>query len=205
MTVRDDILKRLRKGSESAPVVLPAPYALGAESDDPVQRFITRATAAGMAVTTVSIEDLSGALIRAVVSAGASTVAMWEDPLLTPVQGAFEAMGISVLRPADQDKAQLALVQVGITTAVYAAAETATLALDCSPQRPRGTSLLPPLHLLVLPQHRILPTLTDLFRRIPSLPSAFTLISGPSRSADIELTTVRGVHGPTAVSVYLVP
>lgn len=205
MTVRDDILKRLRKGSESVPVVLPAPYALAVESDDPVQRFVARATAAGMAVTTVSVEDLSEGLIRAVVGAGASTVAIWEDPLLTPVLNALGATGISVLRPADQQKAQLAGVQVGITTATYAVAETATLALDCSPLRPRGTSLLPPLHLVVLRQHRILPTLSDLLRRIPSLPSAVTLISGPSRSADIELTTVRGVHGPTAVSVFLVP
>lgn len=204
MTVRDDILSRLRRENPS-PVTLSAPYGLPAAGDDAVGLFIDRAMLAGMTVTRVGMDALPGTIVQAVVGASASVVSMWDDPLLTPVRAAIEATGITVLPPAAQQKPQSSQAQVGITTAVHAVAETATLALDCSPSRPRGTSLLPPLHLAVLRQHRILPTLTELLRRVPSLPSAFTLISGPSRSADIELTTVRGVHGPTAIVVYLVP
>ncbi len=46
--------------------------------------------------------------------------------------------------------------------------------------------------------------LSDLVCRTSTLPSALALISGPSRSADIELTQVLGVYGPTAVAVFLV-
>ncbi len=204
MTVREDILSRLRHAGGSIPE-LPAPFPLTASSDNPIQLFVNRATLVGMTVAPVSLELLPEEIARAVIGAGASAVAMWDDPLLLPVRAAIEASGVAVIPPADHQPARVASAQVGITTAVYGVAETATLALDCSSERPRGTSLLPPVHLVVLRTHRIVPTLSDLLRRLSSVPSALTLISGPSRSADIELTTVRGVHGPTAVSVYLVP
>lgn len=51
---------------------------------------------------------------------------------------------------------------------------------------------------------RIVPTLGHLFQRVGRpLPSALTFITGPSRTADIELTPVQGVHGPVEVVVYL--
>ena len=45
--------------------------------------------------------------------------------------------------------------------------------------------------------------LSDVLARTGALPSALTFITGPSRTADIELTPVRGAHGPTSVKVYL--
>lgn len=204
MTARADILNRLRMGTGPSPE-LPGPFTLTTHVSDPTQLLIERAASVGMTVTAVSVENLPGEIVRAVIGANASAVAIWEDPLLGPVRAAVAACGIEVIGAADQLAARTASVQVGITTAEYAVAETATLVLDCAPERPRGTSLLPPVHLVVLSQHRIVPTLSDLLRRTSTLPSALTLISGPSRSADIELTPVRGVHGPTVVSVFLVP
>jgi L-lactate dehydrogenase complex protein LldG len=76
-----------------------------------------------------------------------------------------------------------------------------------SPQEARLVSLLPPAHIAVVPKDRILTGLDELFTRVP-LPadasSSLVLITGPSRTADIEQILVRGVHGPGLFSVVIV-
>ena len=130
---------------------------------------------------------------------------LWDDPLLSPLAAALESSGIEVISPARHSFDRLAEVAAGITTADAAIALTGTLLLPCDARRPRSTSLLPPLHMAVLPANRIVPTLGHLFQELSRpLPSALTFITGPSRTADIELTPVMGAHGPTEVIVYLV-
>ena len=68
-------------------------------------------------------------------------------------------------------------------------------------------SLLPPAHIAVLPRDRILTGLDELFSRLPDpseLTSSMVLITGPSRTADIEQILVRGVHGPGEITVVVV-
>jgi len=99
---------------------------------------------------------------------------------------------------------RLATVDAGVTTVDYAIALSGTLLLACDVHRPRSTSLLPPLHIAVLSADRIVPTLDHFFQHVTRpLPSALTFITGPSRTADIELTPVKGVHGPVEVIIYL--
>lgn len=98
--------------------------------------------------------------------------------------------------------------QAGITGVTAAAADTGTLVLAASPSTPRSTSLLPPMHVAIVPFSRLAPTYADAFEVIAALdpqPSSIHLISGPSRSADIEFKLVRGVHGPADVHVLLHP
>ena len=68
-------------------------------------------------------------------------------------------------------------------------------------------SLLPPAHIAVVPARRILTGLDELFRCCP-MPadetSSMVLITGPSRTADIEQILVRGVHGPGKLTVVVV-
>ncbi len=68
-------------------------------------------------------------------------------------------------------------------------------------------SLLPPAHIAVVPRDRILTGLDELFDKVP-LPaersSSMVLITGPSRTADIEQILVRGVHGPGELHVVVV-
>jgi L-lactate dehydrogenase complex protein LldG len=85
----------------------------------------------------------------------------------------------------------------------WGVAETATLVLPSGSQQPRLASLLPPVHVAVLAADRILPDLHALFDDAGALPSALTLVTGPSRSADIGLTAVLGAHGPMEVYVVL--
>jgi len=100
-----------------------------------------------------------------------------------------------------------ATVDAGITCADYALADTGTLVLLASPHEARMISLLPPAHIAVVPRARILTGLDELFSLLPNpaeATSSMVLITGPSRTADIEQILVRGVHGPGSLTVLVV-
>ena len=99
---------------------------------------------------------------------------------------------------------------VGVTGVDYAMAETGSAVIVARPGIARLASLLPPVHVAVVKSGQVLPGLDELFalRRRDMLRSPgrdyVNVISGPSRSADIEYTLVTGVHGPGEVHMVLV-
>jgi L-lactate dehydrogenase complex protein LldG len=111
------------------------------------------------------------------------------------------------LRVESELRRLCAIAGVGITSADYALADTGTLVMLSSPREARLISLLPPAHIAVVPSSRILSGLDELFDAVP-LPaeqtSSMVLITGPSRTADIEQILVRGVHGPGKIAVVVV-
>jgi L-lactate dehydrogenase complex protein LldG len=95
----------------------------------------------------------------------------------------------------------------GITSADYALADTGTLVMLASPQEARLISLLPPVHIAVVASGRVLTSLDELLSLLPrpaEQTSSMVLITGPSRTADIEQILVRGVHGPGEIHVVVV-
>lgn len=117
-----------------------------------------------------------------------------------------------------------ASASVGVTSVDFAVAATGTLALASGPGRGRSVSLLPWVHVAVLEASRVVATLEELFARLDrwvdpapggerpvaapqpagrptALPSSIALITGPSRSADIENDLSIGVHGPGELHV----
>ena len=93
----------------------------------------------------------------------------------------------------------------GASTALYALADTGSVVLAASPDEPRAASLLPWTHVTIVHENRILPGLAELFEAVGGeLPSALAIVTGPSRSADIEQKLAVGVHGPGEVHVVLV-
>jgi L-lactate utilization protein LutC len=95
---------------------------------------------------------------------------------------------------------------LGVTSAVAAIATTGTLVQDSHVAGGRSVSLLPPVHLCVLPAERIAPTSAEVLRHLGDgrvLPSNLVLITGPSRSGDIEQIMALGVHGPLVVEIAL--
>jgi L-lactate dehydrogenase complex protein LldG len=97
---------------------------------------------------------------------------------------------------------------IGISGVAYLIAETGSIVAVTSPEEPRGLTLLPPVHIAVASRNQILPDLFDLHAVLqkqhpPALPSCVTLITGPSKTGDIELRLVTGVHGPGEVHVVL--
>lgn len=84
--------------------------------------------------------------------------------------------------------------EVGVTTADLAIAETGSLLLATGPGRLRLASLCPMTHLVVMPRERIVGTMAEAFARLSDRTTV--MVTGPSRTADIEGVLVRGVHGP---------
>jgi len=108
----------------------------------------------------------------------------------------------------DELRALCATCDVGITSADYALADTGSLVMLASPKEAGMISLLPPAHIAVVPRDRILTGLDELFSLLPSpaeVTSSMVLITGPSRTADIEQILVRGVHGPGNFTVVIAP
>ena len=94
---------------------------------------------------------------------------------------------------------------VGISTAQAAIAETGTLVLDSTRERHRFVSLVPPAHIAIIKASQIYRTLGEVLTVIHSaeISPAITFITGPSRTADIELTLAIGVHGPQELYVIV--
>lgn len=98
--------------------------------------------------------------------------------------------------------------RLGVTGCYCAIAETGTLVLDSGPGHSATASLLPETHVAIVPAQRIVARMEQAFALLRSesarLPRALNLVSGPSRTADIEQTIVIGAHGPRRVHVILV-
>jgi L-lactate utilization protein LutC len=95
---------------------------------------------------------------------------------------------------------------VGITMAQAAIAETGTLVLDSARERNRLVSLVPPVHIAIVDAASIFQTLGEALAFIHqkgNISPAVTFITGPSRTADIELTLAIGVHGPQELHVIV--
>ena len=96
---------------------------------------------------------------------------------------------------------------MGVTGADWCAADCAAIALLTGPGRGRAVSLVPSIHVAVLPLNRLLADLPELYaqlERLDRLPTSFNFISGPSKTADIEAQLVHGAHGPREMHLFVV-
>jgi L-lactate dehydrogenase complex protein LldG len=119
---------------------------------------------------------------------------------------AAAATGAHVHRDVDADElvAARSEEEVGVSRAVYGLADTGSVVIAAGPDEPRARSLLPAVHVTILDADRILPGLPELFAALDGkLPSALAIVTGPSRSADIEQKLVIGVHGPGEVHIIV--
>lgn len=100
---------------------------------------------------------------------------------------------------------------IGITSADYCIAQTATLTMKTRPGHPRCVSLLPSIHVAVIGLNQILTTLKELYtllkwdpeEQAEGITRCMTFITGPSKTADIEATLVHGAHGPRKVYILV--
>jgi L-lactate dehydrogenase complex protein LldG len=106
----------------------------------------------------------------------------------------------------DANVASCAAADLGVTDAVAALATTGTVVQRSDIVGSRTASLLPRVHLCVVPAGVVVESTTNVLRPLTNgaLPSNVVLITGPSRSADIEQILVVGVHGPVAIEIILV-
>jgi L-lactate dehydrogenase complex protein LldG len=116
--------------------------------------------------------------------------------------------GAEVTRPDPADwRDRAAGADLGITSGALGIAATGSVLLIPGPDAPRVASLLPSAHLVILPADRLVPGLEEAMMAVAEAvesSSAPVLVTGPSRTSDIEMTTVYGAHGPRSVHVLLV-
>jgi L-lactate dehydrogenase complex protein LldG len=92
----------------------------------------------------------------------------------------------------------------GVSRAQYALADTGSVVLAASSDEARAASLLPGVHVTLVHESSILGGLEELFEAVgEDLPSSLAIVTGPSRSADIEQKLTVGVHGPGEVHVVI--
>jgi L-lactate dehydrogenase complex protein LldG len=125
------------------------------------------------------------------------------------LDAAVRALNVQTLFPgADRDL--LFKAEMGVTGVDALVVETGTIVQFSRPDQPRLISLLPPIYIAVADRSQLVPDLFDWFDSIPSellpndLPACLSLITGPSKTGDIELRLVTGVHGPGEVHVVLI-
>jgi L-lactate dehydrogenase complex protein LldG len=146
---------------------------------------------------------LGEALSTLVAEQNVRKATLWDTPLLEQMKIAecLRSLGVELVSP-NADKRTLALCDLGVTEADYALPETGTIVLRSSREKPRAVSLLPRIHLAVILPSALRADLHQVFAEAKDSPY-LVFITGPSRTADIELTTTLGVHGPRNLYVWL--
>jgi L-lactate dehydrogenase complex protein LldG len=121
------------------------------------------------------------------------------------------ADGLPKLVPYDVEiekiKKHVFQVEAGITSTMGGIADTGALILWSSKEEPRLMSLVPPIHIAILRADKIYNSLLEVMQKenwSANMPTNAFLISGPSKTADIELVLAFGVHGPKELVVLVI-
>ncbi len=163
-----------------------------------VERFSQELEAVGGHAYRIAQAELPKRLIELLKECNVNAAMIWDS---IPVLNEFDLLeaGVRAERNADPN------VRVGITSALSAVAETGTLVIPSGKDQPLSASLLPETHVTIIRSSQIVGSLEEaLQKREVQNASASVLITGPSRTADIEMTLTIGVHGPTELHVFVV-
>ena len=148
-------------------------------------------------------------------------IAAWNHPLIMALDlpDVLKNTGIPVdfplqVHPGDREKQRQWIFDayIGITSADFCLAESATLVLKTRAGQDRSVSLVPSIHIAVIRLEQILGSLKELYYILDNDPEhleegltpCLTFITGPSKTADIEATMVHGAHGPREVQLFVV-
>lgn len=216
---RDAILARVRAAAATAaPLNDPVPTANPKAPPAPLlPAFIQEATAVGcLTHGPMPVQEAVEVVVSILREAHAHELAAWAAADL-PAPGLGDALierGFQFLDetlPSDRGgrAAQLAKldgVDVGLTGALAGLADTGSLVLASGAGRARLAWLLPPIHVALLPVSRLYASLSDFLRGQPEAVAAsanVAVVTGPSRTGDIEQVLTRGVHGPGTLHILL--
>jgi L-lactate utilization protein LutC len=163
-----------------------------------VGRFTEELLALNGHVVICKEADLPGKVTALLREKNVDRVQTW-DQIPGLDEASITKAGISVQGEADES------IKAGITGALAGIADTGTLVIQSGEGQPLTASLLPDIHIAVLRRSDLLPSLEEALR-LPGVAGspAAVLVSGPSRTADIEMTLTIGVHGPGELHVFLI-
>ncbi len=168
------------------------------DGKDLIQKFADELAALDGYFTLCTAEDLPQLVFDELQNHGISSILSWEKNLLPHgLIDSLRSKGITVSEEFNEE------LKAGLSGAQAAIAETGTLVLPSGKGRAQFVSLTPEIHFAVLRASDIFQNITQVLD-LPEVRQASTtaLISGPSRTADIEMTLTIGVHGPRKVHVF---
>jgi L-lactate dehydrogenase complex protein LldG len=204
--VIENIRRSLGRTAHTPPGPRPAiygprqPEALGSE----VESFLDEVRKLSGVSQKLSSADIDSALKMLVEEQSIRNATVWETPHLRQlgVAEVLHSLGVELVSPT-AGKQEMALCDLGITEADYLLPETGTLVLHSSAEKPRAVSLLPRIHLAIVRPAMLRADLHHIFAEAKAH-HYLVFITGPSRTADIELTVTLGVHGPKNLYVWMV-
>ncbi|MGC8492845.1 MAG: LutC/YkgG family protein [Syntrophobacteraceae bacterium] len=184
---------------------------------DMVERYIRMAGAAGTYIERVARAELSGRLASVLSEISPNlpkTAALgasgWPEEIRESIEALLASLGFHVVNPEkgqdgySWDRDRLAAASVGIVWCERYLAETGSLVLSSGPGKGGLATLLPEISIVLSDAEGCLENLTDYLGETgPMLPARITLVTGPSRTGDIEATMTKGVHGPGKVVHFI--
>lgn len=217
---RDAFLKRVRQAVQDgnrpgSAAAIPARGTVGYQGagPHPVETFAAALSAAGGLLFLVPNRQAAATRVLELVRERSVCKALLGRGFVVDALGLSESLrthGIEVTSVSDLEattaREPFFAADIGISGVDYLIAETGSVVVLAKPSEPRSVSLLPPVHIAVAERSQLLPDLFDLFARLnpAEMPSALAVITGPSKTGDIELRLVTGVHGPGEVHVVLI-
>lgn len=203
--VIDNIRRSLGRTAETPLSPRPAIYAsrLVESVDSETGHFLEEVRKLSGVAQQLSPDSVSDALKSLVAEQNIRKATVWNTPTLRQLQitNLLASLGVELVSPT-ADKHEMALCDLGITEADYLLPETGTLVLTSSVEKPRAVSLLPRIHLAIVRPEMLRPDLHQVFAEAKDR-NYLVFITGPSRTADIELTVTLGVHGPKSLHVWM--
>jgi L-lactate dehydrogenase complex protein LldF len=196
-------MERVERSREDIDSVTTKPHeqaqsALQSGSDYAVQRFIDELELLGAEARRVARGQLQRELLGQLRQRSMDAVLIW-NTIEGVSNAALEAAGVRLVHGSDPS------LKGGITGCDCAIANTGTLVISSTRGRPLSASLLPETHIAIVHAGQILASMEEALRLRAVREAATTvLITGPSRTADIEMTLTIGVHGPKELVVYIV-
>jgi L-lactate dehydrogenase complex protein LldG len=211
-SARDEVLNGIRTAlgrcpGELAPPVPPTARVsarVPGNADDEITLLLGEIGKLGGRTRRLEIGDFKDALVELVRAEMIRKATLWRTTELQAlgVSEILAGLGVEIVS-SQAGKNMLAQCDLGVTGVDMALPETGTLVLRASPERSRAVSLLPRVHLALVRPSTLRADLATVLREMRADPYA-VFVTGPSRTADIELTVTIGVHGPQVLYVWVV-
>jgi len=198
--VQDDIASAMREGRTAAPEY--DERIIRSKINGPlIDHFASKAEESGMHVSRTRRDELFDRVSSLLQSADEGPILL--EPALAESEPALKQLHGSLTKPTEEE---LFSAAAGIVSAEAGIAETGSIARAAGPDRPRGFALVPMMVIVVLRASEITADLYDHLagREAANMPSELVLITGPSKTADIGMKLVTGIHGPGVVHVMVI-
>ena len=150
-----------------------------------------------------STAEAAAFIARIIESQKNKTCLIQNVPLTRRICNENKDLNKYLVQDLSMDSQLLAKYEMSVTVADYLIARTGSIFLNSISAGGRRLSILPPIHMVVAEKKQIVRSLEDVLTRINSQASYSTIITGPSRTADIEKQLVLGAHGPKRLIVVL--